>query len=242
MRDLPPNKEVVIEEGDLIPYDIEDYQLQYNDIVDITLRTTSPELNQILMEGVNEFQMRNLTLFNSGDVFFLNGFAIDDEGYVDLPLIGEVKLVGLNVREAKLVLEKRMEKYVNKDNYYVRVRLGGIRYSVIGEFNRPGKYTILQNRVTIFEAIANAGDMTSLAKRNEVLIIRQYPEGSKTFTIDLLNEKIKESEFFYVRPNDLIFAKPKKKKSWGTGITFAETLTLILAIVTVVLLYVNVTD
>ena len=241
MRELSDKKEVVKEEGELIPYDIEDYQLQYNDIVDITLRTTSPELNQILMESVSEYQVRNLSLFNSGDIFFLTGYALDDEGYVDLPLVGEIRLVGMNIREAKLAIERRMERYVNKDNYYIRVRLGGIRYGAIGEFNQPGKYTILQNRLTIFEAIANAGDMTPLAKRDEVLIIRQYPEGSKTFTVDLLNDKIKESEFFYIRPNDLIYAQPKKKISWGTGITFAETLTLILATVTVVLLYLNVT-
>ena len=119
--------------------------------------------------------------------------------------------------------------------------LGGIRYGAIGEFNRPGKYTILQNRLTIFEAIANAGDMTSLAKRDEVQLMRQYPDGTRTYVIDLLSDNIKESEFFFIRPNDLIYAKKKKKKHWGTGITFAQTLTLFLATVTVVLLYVNVT-
>ena len=147
----------------------------------------------------------------------------------------------MNVKEAKLAIEEKMENYINKDNYYIRVRLGGIRYSALGEFNRPGKYTLLQNRVTIFEAIANAGDMTSLAKRSEVLLIRQYPDGSKTYTIDLLSDNIKKSEFFFIRPNDLLYAKPMKKKSWGTGITFAQTLSLLLATVTVVLLYVNVT-
>jgi polysaccharide export outer membrane protein len=240
MKDL--SKEDAIEgAGELIPYDIEEYQLQYNDIVDITMNTTSLELNQILSGSRDEFQIRNLTGFNSGDIFFLTGYTLDDDGIVDLPLVGELKIVGMNVKEAKLAIEEKMEKYVNKDNYYVRVRLGGIRYSALGEFNRPGKYTILQNRVTIFEAIANAGDMTTLAKRNEILIIRQYPDGSRTYTVDLLSDNIKNSEFFFIRPNDLIYAKPKRKKHWGTGITFAETLTLFLAIVTVVLLYVNVT-
>ena len=190
--------DAVGEAGELIPYDIEKYNLQYNDIVDITMRTTSVELNEILTDIHAENQIRNLTLFNSGDIFFLTGYTVDDEGYVDLPLVGEVKIVGMNVKEAKLVIEEKMEKYVNKDNYFVRVRLGGIRYAALGEFNRPGKYTILQNRVTIFEAMANAGDMTTLAKRREVLIIRQYPDGSRTFTIDLLSDNIKESEFFFI--------------------------------------------
>ena len=124
----------------------------------------------------------------------------------------------------------------------VDVHIGFLRASALGEFNRPGKYTILQNRVTIYDAIANAGDMTSLAKRTELLLVRQYPDGSKTFTIDLLSDSLKASEFFFLRPNDLLYAKPKKKKHWGTGITFAQTLSLILATATVVLLYVNVTN
>ena len=148
----------------------------------------------------------------------------------------------MNVKEAKQAIEERMERYINKDNYYVRVRLGGIRYGALGEFNRPGKYTILQNRVTIFEAIANAGDMTTLAKRSEVVLVRQYPEGSRAYTINLLDKDINSSEYFFVRPNDLLYAEPLKKKSWGTGITFAQTLQLVLALATVVLLYLNVTN
>jgi len=235
------NQEIVAEAGELIPYDIEEYLLQYSDIVDVTMKTTSVELNEILKEGYSETQVRNLTGFNSGDIFFLTGYTLDDEGYVDLPLVGEVKMVGMSVKEAKFAIEKKMEKFINKDNFYIRVRLGGMRYAALGEFNRPGKYTILQNRVTIFEAIANAGDMTTLAKRREILLIRQYPEGSITYTIDLLSDNIKKSEFFFIRPNDLLYAKPMKKKHWGTGITFAQTLSLLLATVTVLLLYVNVT-
>lgn len=232
----------IVRSGELIPYDVDEYRLQFNDVVDVTMKTTSAELNEILQVNNAEAPIRNMGGLNSGDIFFLNGYTVDSDGFVDLPLVGEIKIVGMNVKEAKLAIEEKLKKYILKDNYYVRVRLGGIRYSALGEFNHPGKFTVLQNRVTIFEAIANAGDMTTVAKRREVHLVRQYPEGVKTHTVDLLNDKIMESEFFFIRPNDMIYAEPMKVKQLGTGMTFAQSFQLALSVITAVVLIVSVTD
>ncbi len=241
MQDLT-TKEPVSKTGELIPYDIEEYRLQYNDVVDISIKTTSPELNEILNVQDNDVQLRNLNGLNSGDIFFLSGYTIDDKGSIELPLVGEVKLVGLDVDEAKSAIEVKLQKFVNKDNYYVRVRLGGIRYSALGEFNKPGKFTILQNRVTIFEAIANAGDMTTVAKRGEVVILRQYPEGVRTHTVNLLSDKIMESDYFFIRPNDLLYVRPMKVKQIGTGVTLTQTFSVVVSVLTLWLLYLNVVN
>lgn len=240
MQDFPEDSPAVIE-GELIPYQIEGYLLQYNDIVDINIKTTSPELNEILSVGGGDSQMRNMSgaVLEGGDVFFLNGFSLDDEGMVELPLIGEVKLVGLSTKEAKLKIEEELKQFVTKDNFYVRVRLGGIRYSALGEFNHPGKFTILQNRVTIFEAIANAGELTPVAKRNWVNLIRQYPEGSRTHKINLINDNLMASEFYFIRPNDVIYAEPMKVRELGTGTTFIQTFQLLISGLTVALLVIN---
>lgn len=239
----PLNKDsAVVKSGDLIPYEIDEYRLQFNDVIDVTMKTNSAELNEILKVGDSDNQIRNMGGLNSGDIFFLNGYTIDNDGFVNLPLVGEIKLVGMNVKEAKLAIEEKLKKYIREDNYFIRVRLGGIRYSALGEFNRPGKFTILQNRVTIFEAIANAGDMTTAAKRRTVHLVRQYPEGTRTHTINLLSDKIMESEFFFIRPNDMIYAEPMKVKQLGTGMTLAQSLQLVLSVITVGLLYINVTN
>lgn len=232
----------IVRSGELIPYDVDEYRLQFNDVVDVTMKTTSAELNEILQVNNAEAPIRNMGGLNSGDIFFLNGYTVDSDGFVDLPLVGEIKIVGMDVKEAKLAIEEKLKKYILKDNYYVRVRLGGIRYSALGEFNHPGKFTVLQNRVTIFEAIANAGDMTTVAKRTKVHLVRQYPEGVKTHTVDLLNDKIMESEFFFIRPNDMIYAEPMKVKQLGTGMTFAQSFQLALSVITAVVLIVSVTD
>lgn len=243
MQSLPDDGagNVVIKSGELIPYTIEDYHLQYNDLVDITMKTTSAELNEILSVNESSSQLRNMAGVNSGDAFFLNGYTLNDEGIVELPLVGEVKLVGMSMKEAKLAIEEQLKKFIKEDNFFVRVRLGGIRYSALGEFNRPGKFTILQNRVTIFEAIANAGDMTQLAKRTEVLLLRQYPNGSKVHTLNLLSDKILKSEFFFIQPNDMIYARPMMIKQIGTGVTVAQTFQVAISVITVILLIYNVT-
>jgi len=241
MQDLPATAPVS-QPGIMSPYVIEEYYLQNNDVVDIIMRTTSPELNLILETGTGGADMMRMMgggMMGGGDIFFLNGYALDDDGIVELPLIGEVKLVGLTTKKAKNLIEQELTKYISQDDYFVRVRLGGMRYSALGEFNRPGKYTILQNRVTIFEAIANAGDMSPLAKRNEVHLVRQYPEGSKTYRINLNNNDLMATEFYFVRPNDMLYAEPMKVRELGTGVTFIQTFQLAVTTLSAVLLVLN---
>jgi len=149
-------------------------------------------------------------------------------------LIGEVKLEGLTIEEAKILVEEEVRKYVKEGEYFVRVRLGGVRFSALGEFNNSGKFTILQNRVTIFEAIAFAGDLSRLANRNEVLLIRQYPDGSQIHKINLLDRSLLTSEYYWL--NDLIYAEPMKVREIGAGSTLVETLTLLSTSITAIAL------
>jgi polysaccharide biosynthesis/export protein len=241
MQNLPKESNFV-ESGELIPHNFEDYLLQINDVVDITIKTTSPELNEIFNINDNLNQMRMMGgggMMTGGDIFYLNGYALDDKGFVEIPLIGEICLVGITTKEAKDKIEEKMKQYISKENYFVRVRLGGIRYSALGEFNRPGKFTILQNRVTIFEAIANAGEMSTIANKKEVHLIRQYPEGSRTHKINLNNSKLMASEFYFLRPNDMIYAEPMRVRELGTGTTFLQTFQLVLTTLTAALLVWN---
>lgn len=245
MQDLP-DTEPVSELGGLITSKIEEYQLQYNDVVDITIKTSDPLLNQMFdinsagagMSG----RMMGGGILTGGDIFYLTGYTLNDAGIVELPVLGDLKLVGLNTEQAKKVIENELKRFIKDDDYFVRVRLGGIRYSALGEFTRPGKYTLLQNRVTIFEAIANAGDLTVVAKRDNIMLIRQYPDGSKVHRINLNHKNIMNSEFYFLRPNDMIYAEPMKVREIGTGVTLLQTTQLLISLVTVVLLVYTTTN
>jgi polysaccharide biosynthesis/export protein len=230
--------QAVREAGRIVPSKFDEYFLQLNDVVEINIKTTDPQLNLMfdLNSSANQNRMMGGNLMTGGDIFYLTGYTLNEEGVVELPVIGEVKLVGLSVQQAKVSIEQELRKYVLDDEFFVRVRLGGTRFSALGEFNRPGKYTILQNRVTIFEAIANAGDLTVLAKRDNVMLIRQYPEGSRTYRVNLNNKDIIGSEFYFIRPNDMIYAEPMKVRELGTGVSLIQTFQVMVSVLTAAIL------
>ncbi len=230
---------VLVESSERYSYQIEEYLLQVNDIVEINIKTTSPELNAIF-GAITTDANNNVAQMGggqgAGDAFYMNGYTIDDNGLVEIPLLGEVKLLGLSTDEAKVLVEGLVSKLVNEGEYFVRVRLGGVRFSALGEFRRSGKFTILQNRVTIFEAIAFAGDLTNVAKRDEILLVRQYPDGSQIHKINLLDRDLLGSEFYFLRPNDMIYAEPMKVRELGAGTNVVETLTLLTTTITAIAL------
>lgn len=235
----------LVQSGQLIPYEWESYRLQNFDIVDINIKTTSEELNMLLDVIVGQAGGGGSAVVGGGggqaggDAFFMNGYTIDEEGKVELPLIGELAVLGLTTKETQTLIESKLINYINEDQFFVRVRLGGIRYSALGEFNSPGKRTILQNRVTIFEAIAAAQDLSILAKRDEVVLLRQYPEGSQIHRINLNDEKLIGSEFYFIKPNDVLYAEPLKVREIGNATNFIQTLTLLTTTVTAVALILN---
>ncbi|MDO9551446.1 polysaccharide biosynthesis/export family protein [Rhodonellum sp.] len=237
MQDLGETTNSLVYSSEKIPYKMEDYLLQNFDIVEINIKTTSPELNTLFNVIVGENANNGMMMGqNGGDVFFMNGYTIDEFGMVELPLVGELELRGLSVNQAKLLIASRVSKFVNEDEYFVRVRLGGIRFSALGEFNMPGKQTVLQNRVSIFEAIAVAGDLNIFAKRNELVLVRQYPDGSQIHKINLNDRSLLGSDFYFIRPNDILYAEPLKVREVGSGGNFIQSLTLVTSTITTIAL------
>ena len=95
---------------------------------------------------------------------------------------------GQTLDQARTTIDTKVGGLFN--NYHLQVKLGGIRFSAIGEFNRPGKQVVMQNQATIFEAIALSGDLNSVARRDDIKLIRQYPDGTRIHTINLLDQSI----------------------------------------------------
>ena len=164
---------------------------------------------------------------NGGDLYYMTGYTVNDNGAIELPYIGEVVVKGKSLKEAKATIDKEVARYFK--TYYLQVKLGGIRFATLGEFNRSGKQVILQNQATIYEAIAAAGDLGPLAKRDEIRLIRQYPEGTKIHTINLLDQSIIGSPYYFIQPNDVLYAEPLPQKAYGFGVTGAQTITTLVS-------------
>lgn len=228
-----------IEEDSLIFYALDEYRLQYNDIIDVKIQTNSEEMNGLFNLKTQQNIQAGQQLMGGGDVYYMTGYTIDRDGNIDLPLVGNVKVSNKTLAEAKISVVEELNKYIVSNDFFVRVKLGGIRYSALGEVRRPGKFVVLQDRMTIFEAIANAGDLSITAKRDEILLIRQYPDGTKLHRVNLLDRNIVHTPFYFIQPNDQIYAEPMKIREVGAGENVAQSLQLFVTSITAAALILN---
>ncbi|WP_430399266.1 polysaccharide biosynthesis/export family protein [Flavobacterium sp.] len=197
------------------------YRIQINDILSISIKA----LDQRLVEMFNPSTQLNQNQINQQSLYF-NGFSVDDHGNINIPVLGNLNVLEFTVEEVQNEIEKKLlDEYFKKEaRLFVNVKLAGLRYTVNGEINSPGTNILFQDKVNIMEAIANSGDITITGNRKEVQVIRKLPQGFETHYIDLTSSKAFESPVFYIQPNDYIYIKPLKQKSWGTGTTGVQTI------------------
>ncbi|OYQ43965.1 polysaccharide biosynthesis/export family protein [Flavobacterium aurantiibacter] len=206
------------------------YRLQSNDILMINIKAVNPELVAIFQQ--NDGSSGIATQSEQG-VYF-NGFPVDQQGNIRIPIVGNVNVIGLTLDETRLKIEQELlDKYFTEQaNIFVTVKLAGLRITVNGEVGAPGTVVLFQEKANILEALANAGDILTTGDRKSVVVMRQYPTGMELHTIDLTDINALQSPYFYLQPNDYIYVKPLPQKSWGTGKTGIESLTSIFTVLT----------
>jgi polysaccharide biosynthesis/export protein len=208
------------------------YRVQVNDLLSVRIKA----LDQKIVEIFNPSTTQG-TNVNQADALYFEGFTVNDHGVIRVPVLGEVSVIGQTLDEIRINIEKLLLKeYFNKEaEIFVTVKLGGLRYTINGEVANPGTKTLLQEKVNILEAIANSGDITIVGNRKEVMVVRQYPNGTEIHTIDLTSIQAMKSPYYYVQPNDYIYIKPLKQKSWGFGTNGLQSFTTILTALSLVL-------
>ena len=204
------------------------YRLQVNDLLSIRVKA----LDQELVGMFNPIDEGNASATGEQKLYY-DGFRIDPHGNIRIPTLGELNVLGYTVEEVREKIETRLLKDYFKEeaNIFVTVKLAGIRYTTIGEVG-SGSQVIYKDEVSIMEAIANAGDITTVGDRTDVMILRQYPGGHQVHHIDLTDINAVQSPYYYIQPNDLIMVKPLPQKSWGVGETGLQTFTTLASIVT----------
>lgn len=222
---LQPSVQSPLTLDSLIEITRNEYHLMIGDIISLDLRSSDPQLTHIFQPVI----IGNAGGASSGDQNFLTGYRINEKGDIEIPYVGFVSVVGLTLEQTQKVLEEEISRFITTP--YVLVRLGGINYTALGEFNGPGQKWLRQSSLTIFEAIANAGDLTILADRKAITLIRKYPEGIKRHEIDLTDESILTSSFYFIQPGDQLYAQPLPVRQLGVGITGFQTTATILSLV-----------
>ncbi len=186
---------------------------------------------------INSLEERSTAYFNQGGEvtggsnLYLTSYLVSDSGYFNFPSLGFLYVKDMTAEEIQDDIEQRLEEYL-KDPVVI-VRLASFRITLLGEFNSPGKYDVYQNNINIFEAVSMGGDLTDFAKRNRIAIIRQTGNGSKIIRVDLNDKRILASDYYYLLPNDIVYAEPVRAKQFVStnfpyGLVFSVLSTILL--------------
>ncbi|MDG5800562.1 polysaccharide biosynthesis/export family protein [Marinilabiliaceae bacterium ANBcel2] len=187
------------------------YRLQPNDALFIRIRTANPQLGEYFNPGTGtSSQASTSPLFT---------YPIDDDYNIDFPFVGKINLKGCTRRDAKDRVKEALEPYAR--DAQVTLRLSNPTFTAIGETGSRGKIDMGKEQVTIYEAVAMAGDVRTFGVRREVKIVRPTPEGSYSYYVDLTDDQIIDSDHYWIYPNDLIYVRPMRAKQWGIGESFS---------------------
>ena len=223
------NKEEAVDSLMVVQEHHTPYRIQIHDILNIRVKALDQESVQIF----NPVGEQDLNADSEERAYF-DGFSVDIHGNIRVPILGYINVLGYTTEELEKLIEKKLleEQFKETANLFVSVKLTGLSYTINGEVGKPGSQTLYQNKLNVFEAIANAGEITIEGDRKDVMIIRQYPQGQKVHHLNLLDANVMKSPYYYIKPNDIIYIKPLKQKSWGIGVTGQETIRTALTVFT----------
>lgn len=144
---------------------------------------------------------------------YLNTYVVDEFGYVSFSFIEKMHVAGSTVQEVSQKIQTKLDEYFKDATAFVK--LVNFQVGILGEVTTPGNYTIEQDQINIFQALGLAGGITSYSNIKEVKLIRQTQSGSDVYLLDLTDNKIMESPYFYLMPNDVIYIEPRSGKSFA---------------------------
>jgi polysaccharide export outer membrane protein len=225
----PAPLDTITAEHELVEYH---YKLQHEDAVNVQIKSLTPRQYDFFSLALPTTNV-NIGSRHSGALY---GYLIDEDGDIEFPVVGKVKLGGLTVFEAERKIQELAENYLEEP--VVRVRLVNYRFTVLGEVSNEITQNTYNNRISILEAIGLAGGLNELADRSNVKVIRQYENGVSVHYVNLLQEDLLvESPFYYVYQNDVIIVPPLKQRPFR--IYFGQNLGLIISSLSLIILTLN---
>ena len=187
-----------------------DAKIMPKDILQIQVFTMTPEAAEpfnLMKTGRGTTTTTSST--GQGTVY---DYLVDNDGNIEYPVIGTIHLGGLGKTEAEQLIKSKIQPYMAEaENVVVHVRMMNYKYAVLGGVSRPGIFTTPNEKVSILEAIAQAGDLTTFAYRDRIFLIRENADGQKEFhQLDINDASIITSPYYYLQQNDVIYVEQKK--------------------------------
>ena len=199
----------------------EDYRVRTGDRLFVYVYSIDERVSNMFNasgNGMNSSQIRQGN--NGGGSYDLYTYLVYEDGTIDYPMVGRMEVRGKTTREIKNDLEHRLMEYVQEQTDYkllsVEVNIVRRSFSVISDHG-SGTFSIEKEKVTIFEALAMAGDIGEFGDRSKVRIVREIEGQTHVKVFDVRSDEIVNSEFYYIEPNDVIYIQRMKGQSFGVN-------------------------
>jgi polysaccharide export outer membrane protein len=182
-------------------------KLQPDDLLMIVVMAENPEvaapfnLPSVIMQSNTEIEIQQMRM---------NSYLIDNNGFIQFPIIGAIKLGGLTRTEAVAKMNQELSKYITKPS--VNLRILNFKITVQGEVTQPGVHNITSERITLTEALSLSGDLTVYGKRENILIIREKDGKKQATRVDITKADFLNSPYYYLSQNDVVYVEPNKTK------------------------------
>ncbi|GAB3911431.1 polysaccharide biosynthesis/export family protein [Mucilaginibacter boryungensis] len=216
--------------------------IQSDDILYIAIQTVDP-LAGTTINSVNNQTINSTTSIVSSNAITGNqaaiyGYLVNKKGIVTIPVLGDIMLAGLNTAQAKDLVTKRAENFYK--NPTVIVRYANFRITVLGEVQKPGTFTVPNEKVSLLDALGYAGDLTIYGRRDNILLLRRKDDGTTlAVRLNINNSSVLKSSYFYLQQNDEIYIEPAKTKITGSDASQARNITIVTSALTVLIVLIT---
>ena len=211
-----PGKNNIPHYTDTLSY--EDYELRTGDRLYIYVYSVDERIDKMFNAsggGVSSSQMRQ---GSTGGGYDLYTYLVQDDGTIDFPMVGRVPVRGKTTRDVKHILEKELSSFIKGYGEYqmmsVEVNIVRRSFSVISD-RGSGTFKIQREKLTIYEALAMAGDIGDFGDRSKIRIVREKEGKTEVKVFDVRSKDIINSEYYYIEPNDVIYIQRIKGQSFG---------------------------
>lgn len=187
-------------------------RIQPQDMLSIVVSSKTPELAMIFNLPVVSYQAGSEVVSGAGTQRLL-GYVVDNNGEIDFPVLGKIKVAGLTRWEVQEYIKKTIIDAGLMKDLVVTVEFMNFKISIMGEVNSPGTYTINGDKVTLLEALSMARDLTIYGKRDGVYVVREENGVRTTYNVDLRSVSLFDSPVYYLRQNDVVYVEPNKVRA-----------------------------
>jgi polysaccharide export outer membrane protein len=203
-------------------------KIQINDILKISTSALNPE--SVIPYNFNTGEGSSIQT-NQIELLKLSGYLVNSEGEINFPQLGKIKVEGKTTQDIQDILEEKLSEFIKSPT--VIVRIINYKFTIQGEVREPGTFEIIEENMTLPQAIGFAGDLTINGRRDNVLIYRQEGGNRKVKRIDLTQTDWMNTEYFFVKPNDLIYVEPNNPKVKSAG--FVSNVGTLLSVLSIIL-------